>query len=137
MFPPTMENLKMTTTEILITLQRDYANFPRQQTFTIYAPDVYFKDPLTEFRGLPRYQKMIQFLDRWFKAIDLQLHDIGQNGETITTRWTLSWTSPLPWKPRIAISGRSELMLNEKELICSHIDYWDCSPWDVVKQHFR
>jgi hypothetical protein len=80
---------------------------------------------------------MIQFLGRWFQAIDLQLHDIAQVNQEITTRWTLNWTSPLPWKPRIAISGRSELTLNEAGLIISHIDYWDCSPWDVVKQHFR
>jgi hypothetical protein len=131
-----MESPKMTPTDILTTLQGDYENFPHQQTFDVYAPDVYFKDPLTEFRGLERYQQMIQFLDRWFQAIDLQLHAMEQQGDGITTRWTLSWTSPLPWKPHISISGRSELTLNQKGLIASHIDYWDCSPWNVFKQHF-
>ncbi|AIE75238.1 hypothetical protein D082_27100 [Synechocystis sp. PCC 6714] len=122
---------------ILTILQRDYANFPRQQTFSIYDPDVYFQDPLSQFRGLARYEKMIQFLARWFRAIDLQLHDIAQVEKQITTRWTLGWTSPLPWQPRITISGHSELTLNEGGLIVAHIDYWDCSPWNVLKQHFR
>lgn len=126
----------MIPTDILATLQRDYENFPLNQTFDLYAPEVYFKDPLTEFCGLPRYQKMIQFLDRWFEAIALQLHSIDQQDNLIKTRWTLTWTSPLPWKPRIAISGRSELILNSENLITSHIDYWDCSPWNVVQQHF-
>jgi hypothetical protein len=131
-----MESPKMIPTDILITLERDYENFPHQQTFAIYHPEVYFKDPLTEFRGLPRYQKMIQFLDRWFQAIDLQLHAMEQQDNLIKTRWTLAWTSPLPWKPRIAISGRSELTVNDQNLIISHIDYWDCSRGNVFKQHF-
>jgi hypothetical protein len=137
MLPPTMESPKMTSNDIILTiLQQDYANFPWHQTFSIYDPNVYFQDPLSQFRGLARYEKMIQFLGRWFQAIELQLHYIAQVEQEINTRWTLSWTSPLPWKPRIAISGRSELNLNEAGLIISHIDYWDCSPWDVVKQHF-
>ncbi|MBE9197056.1 DUF2358 domain-containing protein [Synechocystis sp. LEGE 06083] len=138
MLPSTMESPKMTSENSILTiLQRDYANFPWQQTLSIYDADVYFQDPLTQFRGLARYEKMIQFLARWFQSIDLQLHDIARVDREITTRWTLSWTSPLPWKPRIAISGRSELTLNEVELIISHIDYWECSPWNVVKQHFQ
>jgi hypothetical protein len=25
----------------------------------------------------------------------------------------------------------------DRELIISHIDYWECSKFDVIKQHFR
>jgi hypothetical protein len=49
----------------------------------------------------------------------------------------LSWTTPLPWRPRIAISGWSELQLNDAGLICRHVDYWHCSKFAVVQQHFR
>ena len=44
-------------------LLEDYQRFPDNQTFDIYAPDVYFKDPLNEFRrpttshNLQRIQK--------------------------------------------------------------------------------
>jgi hypothetical protein len=48
----------------------------------------------------------------------------------------MSWNSPLPWKPRISVSGWSELRLNAEGLIVSHIDYWHCSRLDVIKQHF-
>ena len=98
---------------------------------------------MTEFRGIKRYQSMIGFMSHWFQNIQMELHDIKQMGDLpeplrdrIETQWTLSWTTPLPWQPRIAISGRSELMLNEQNLIISHIDYWDCSRWDVLRQHF-
>jgi hypothetical protein len=128
---------------ILNILQEDYQRFPLNQSYEIYAKDVYFKDPMTEFRGITRYQSMIGFMTHWFQNIQMELHDIKQVTEIsepprdrIETRWTLSWTTPLPWQPRITISGRSELMLNEQNLIISHIDYWDCSRWDVLRQHF-
>ena len=128
---------------IIEILQEDYQRFPRDQTYEIYAKDVYFKDPMTEFRGIKRYQSMIGFMSHWFQNIQMELHHIEQIGDLaeplrdrIETRWTLSWTTPLPWQPRIAISGRSELMLNGQNLIISHIDYWDCSRWDVLRQHF-
>jgi hypothetical protein len=122
--------------KILDILRDDYQRFPDNQTFDIYAADVYFKDPLNEFRGLPQYKKTIQFIQTWFRDVQMDLHDIQQQGNQINTEWTLNWTTPLPWKPRIAIPGRSELKLNQDKLICSHIDYWHCSRLDVLKQHF-
>jgi Uncharacterized conserved protein (DUF2358) len=121
---------------ILDTIRRDYQCFPRDQSREIYAPDVFFKDPMTEFRGLDRYVQMIGFIDRFFHNPQLDLHKIVQEGAQIRTDWTLTWTTPLPWQPRTAISGWSELTLNEAGLIASHIDYWHCSKWDVLKQQF-
>lgn len=122
--------------DIIEILQQDYQKFPQDQNYTIYAEDVYFKDPLNEFRGLSRYQQMITFIDTWFRNVQLDVHKIQRQEQQIETEWTLSWNSPLPWQPRINISGRSELLLNEGEQIISHIDYWYCSIWDVLRQHF-
>jgi len=121
--------------DIIDILKTDYERFPINQTYTIYASCVYFKDPLNEFRGIERYQQMINFITTWFKDIKMDLHDIHREGDTIFTEWTLNWTTPLPWRPRIAIPGRSELTLNQEDLIMSHIDYWHCSSWDVIQQH--
>jgi Uncharacterized conserved protein (DUF2358) len=117
-------------------LEEDYERFPLDQTYRIYAEDVFFKDPVTEFRGIARYQQMIGLMNTWFKSPKMDLHDIQQSGNCIKTRWTLSWTTPLPWQPRISIDGKSELELNEEGLITAHLDYWDCSRMDVLKQHF-
>ncbi len=121
--------------DIIEILKQDYQKFPLDQTYSIYAQDVFFKDPMNEFRGIERYQQMIGFIGTWFLNLKLDLHDIRRDGETIVTRWTLSWNTPLPWKPRISIPGWSELRLNADDLIVSHIDYWDCSRIDVLKQH--
>ncbi|MBW4643073.1 MAG: DUF2358 domain-containing protein [Goleter apudmare HA4340-LM2] len=117
-------------------LKEDYQRFPVNQTYSIYASDVYFQDPLNKFHGVERFKKTISFIQTWFLNPKMDLHDIQSLGDTIKTEWTLSWNTPLPWKPRISISGWSELRLNSVGLIVSHIDYWHCSRLDVVKQHF-
>jgi hypothetical protein len=123
--------------DIVETLRRDYANFPHDQSYQIYAEDVYFQDPLTRFRGLDRYRQTIDFIRTWFKNPHLELYAIDRVDNLVTTRWSLSWNTPLPWRPRIEITGHSEMLVNECELIISHIDYWDCTPLDVLKQNFR
>jgi len=120
--------------DIIQILKQDYQRFPVNQTYGIYAKDVYFQDPLNRFHGIERYKKMIAFITNWFIAPKMDLHDIRQAGKTITTHWTLSWNAPVLWKPRITIPGWSELRLNQDNLIVSHIDYWNCSRLDVLKQ---
>lgn len=122
--------------DIIEILQKDYQRFPVNQTYSIYAEEVYFQDPLNKFRGVERYKQMIKFIETLFLDPKMDLHDIQPLGDTIKTEWTLSWNTPLPWKPRISIPGWSELRLNSLGLIVSHIDYWKCSRWDVLKQHF-
>ena len=123
--------------DIITILRQDYAKFPIDQSYQIYAEDVYFQDPLTRFRGLDRYKQTIEFIQKWFKNPHLELYAIDRVDRSISTRWSLSWNTPLPWHPRIEITGTTELLLNERDLIISHIDNWDCAPLDVLKQHFR
>jgi hypothetical protein len=121
--------------EIIEILKQDYQRFPAHQTYSIYHENVYFQDPLNKFHGVKRYREMIQFIEKWFINPQMEVHNIQQIGNQIKTEWTLNWHTPLPWKPRISISGWSELTLNPDNLIISHIDYWHCSPLDVIKQH--
>jgi hypothetical protein len=121
---------------LLETIEKDYQNFPQNQTYSIYAENVYFQDPLNKFRGVNRYQQMIGFLGTFFRDIQLTLHDISQQDNTIKTEWTLAMTSPLPWQPRLVIPGYSQLVFNDRQLIISHIDYWHISPLKVLQQNF-
>ncbi|GAP97298.1 hypothetical protein NIES2104_38450 [Leptolyngbya sp. NIES-2104] len=118
-------------------LREDYARFPKDQSYDLYASDVFFQDPMNRFRGVDRYRAMIKFIDTAFLNVRMDLHTIEQIGDDIQMRWTLSWNAPLPWKPRMAISGRTELKVNSAGLIASHVDYWDCSRLNVVKQIFN
>lgn len=124
--------------DLIATIKEDYKNFPKHQTYSIYAEDVYFKDPVNKFSGCDRYQKMIQFMETYFHNITLDLHNISQSEDTIETQWTLSWTvSMLPWSPRLSIPGYSHLHINSQGLIDRHIDYWNCSRLAVIKQLFQ
>ena len=123
--------------DILTALRQDYDRFPLDQTYSLYSETVFFKDPMTEFRGVKKYQEMIALIDRFFHNPQLDLRDIQQTGDRIRTDWTLSWTTPLPWKPRISISGWSDLTIDlTTGLITQHIDFWNCTRWNVVQQHF-
>lgn len=117
-------------------LKEDYARFPKDQTYDIYAEEVYFKDPLNEFRGVKRYRSMIGFLSNFFSNIEMEVHNLVSEETKIRTEWTLHMTPPLPWKPRLSIPGWSVLTVNEHNLIISHIDYWRISPWQVLSQNF-
>jgi hypothetical protein len=117
-------------------IQQDYQNFPQNQTYSIYAENVHFRDPIYNFYGKKKYQSMITFLSKWFKNLRLELHEIKQEDNQIKTRWTMSWVSPLPWQPSVAVTGTSILEVNDN-LIVGHYDYWDCSVWDLIAQHFH
>ncbi|MEL6604959.1 MAG: DUF2358 domain-containing protein [Cyanobacteria bacterium J06614_10] len=122
-------------TALVDQLSADYARFPEAQTYSLYADDVRFKDPLNAFSGVEKYQQMIGFLAKFFSDIQMDLHSIEQTQPSeITTHWTLHMTAPLPWQPRLSIPGRSELGVNQSGKIDSHIDYWNCSRLDVLKQ---
>jgi len=117
-------------------LRADYARFPREQSYQLYDPAVKFEDPISQFQGRETYQWMIGLMAQWFKHMQMDLHEIEQKDAVITTRWTLSWDAPLPWKRRIQVQGRSILHINAQGLIDSHVDYWDISRWQVLQQHF-
>ncbi|WP_030005895.1 DUF2358 domain-containing protein [Picosynechococcus sp. NKBG042902] len=123
--------------DLLDILRQDYQKFPQDQTFAIYSDDVFFQDPLNRFQGRDRYQKMIGFLGRWFRDIHLELHDLQQTQQIIRSEWTLSMTCPLPWQPRLRISGHSLLEINADNLIVSHIDYWQKPPLKILLQVFQ
>jgi len=125
------------TSHVMAQLKQDYEQFPKDQTYELYADNVHFKDPMNEFEGVERYRKMIGFLDRFFNDIHMELRSIEQTSpELITTQWTLNMNAPLPWSPRLSIPGRSELGLSKSGLINSHTDYWNCSKLAVLLQVF-
>ena len=117
-------------------LREDYQRFPDDQTYDIYAEDIYFKDPLNEFNGVKKYRAMIGFLGTFFGDVKMDVRNVSKEGDVIKTEWTLNMTSPLPWKPRLSIPGWSELGVSDRNLIASHVDYWHISRWEVLRQNF-
>jgi hypothetical protein len=123
--------------DIIEILRTDYAQFPNNQTYSIYAEDVLFQDPVFRFRGRDRYQKMIQLIQTWFIQPYLDLQSLQQVGTEIHAQWILSWQAPLPWRPHLHIPGYTTLQLNPEGQIIAHIDTWHYSKWQVFQQLFR
>jgi vacuolar-type H+-ATPase subunit H len=72
--------------DIVETLKADYARFPVNQTYSIYADDVYFQDAVFKFRGIELYKWMIKFIQTVFLNLKLDLHQIQSQEEIIKTR---------------------------------------------------
>lgn len=117
-------------------LAADYARFPENQTYSLYATDVEFRDPLNRVQGRAHFESMIGFLWRWFKDLRLELHELRIENNHIRTEWTMRWLAPLPWQPPIAVSGWSELTVNAAGEIQTQVDYWHCSRWELLQQHW-
>ena len=49
--------------DIVENLTADYQRFPANQTYSLYAQDVFFHDPLNKFRGIKKYKAMIGFIN--------------------------------------------------------------------------
>ena len=132
------EQTSLSVEQVIERLQEDYQRFPEDQSYDLYASEVYFKDPMNEFRGVGQYRRMIGFIQSWFRQIEMELHDISKkDAAAIETRWTLHLTVPLPWQPRLSIPGKSELQIDQSGLIVSHVDYWNLPRWRVAMQLFE
>ena len=44
--------------DILDQIRLDYERFPHDQSYHLYADDVYFEDPLNKSRGVDRYRRI-------------------------------------------------------------------------------
>lgn len=130
----TKTEIPLPIAQVMETLIQDYARFPDDQTFALYDPQVQFRDPMSRIRGREQFQTMIAWMQRWFRDLRLELHDIRAEGSLIHTRWRMRWIAPLPWQPAMVVTGRSELKVNEQGLIAAQTDYWDCSRWQLLQQ---
>lgn len=59
------------------------------------------------------------------------IHSVQENN----LRWTLSFTYPLPWRPQVTVSGRSEMTLTKSGKEVYEIkDKWDKAPLTLLQQ---
>lgn len=124
----------------IATLQQELPTlFERDLSYDIYSQDIFFKDPVNTFKGKFNYRIIfwtLRFHGRlFFTELHFDLHNVqSTEPETILATWTVRGILRLPWKPRLLFHGYSTYKLNQDGLIYEHIDTWDRSPWQVLKQ---
>ncbi|MBW4692507.1 MAG: DUF2358 domain-containing protein [Lyngbya sp. HA4199-MV5] len=127
----------------IVTLQHDLPMlFERDIAYDIYSQAIDFRDPVNRFKGKFNYRIIfwtLRFHGRlFFTDLHFDLHRVQQaTPETIRADWTVRGTLRVPWKATLFFNGYSLYTLNEDGLITTHVDTWDRSPKEILKQFVR
>jgi hypothetical protein len=128
--------------QVIDTLRQDLPTlFEKDITYDIYTGDIFFKDPVNTFKYKFNYRIIfwtLRFHGRlFFTDLHFDLHDLYQSlPDTIFAVWTVRGTLRLPWKPKLLFNGTSTYRLRGTQ-IYSHLDTWDRSPGEILRQFWR
>ncbi|QLE56616.1 DUF2358 domain-containing protein [Nostoc sp. TCL26-01] len=129
--------------QIITTLEQDLPTlFEKDISYDIYTNDIYFRDPVNQFKGKFNYRIIfwtLRFHARlFFTQIYFDLHEVSHTDEDIIlAKWTVRGTLRVPWKAQIFFNGYSTYKLNPDNLIYEHIDTWDRQPGAIVRQFWQ
>ncbi|GJP56932.1 hypothetical protein CLOM_g15984, partial [Closterium sp. NIES-68] len=103
-----------------------------------------FADPTVRFSGLALWRRNISLLTPFFDGPTIHLLDLQVVGPTpssaarLETRWRLCAPIRLPWRPLVDINGSTVHTLNGAATkVVSHVEAWEVSAFDAIKQLFR
>jgi hypothetical protein len=129
--------------QAIVTLNRDLPTlFETDISYDIYSQEIFFQDPVNTFKGKRNYRIIfwtLRFHGRlFFTELHFDLHEVRQTSPNeIQADWTVRGTLRVPWKAKILFNGNSLYTLNADALIYKHIDTWDRSPGEILKQFIR
>jgi hypothetical protein len=94
---------------------------------TVVAPDVRFKDPFNEVRGVEAYRRLLAKMFEAVPDVRFTVSHRAVDGETCFLRWrcagTLTAMGAKPW----VVEGMSELRFSPDGRVREHIDHWDAA----------
>lgn len=139
-----LENIDQSqVSSVLETLETELPDlFTTDLTYDIYTKNIYFRDPVSIFKGKFNYRIIFWTLrfhgQLFFTSLHFDLHDVEQTAtDTILANWTVRGTLRLPWRAKLFFNGYSTYKLTPEGLIYEHIDTWDREPGEILKQFFR
>ena len=127
---------------VIQTLRADLPTlFERDISYDIYTTDIWFRDPVNEFKGKFNYRIIfwtLRFHARlFFREIYFDVRDISQTAsDTIIVNWTVRGRLRVPPKGFVFFNGYSNYTLNKRGLIYNHVDTWDRRPTEILQQFF-
>lgn len=127
----------------IATLQHDLPTlFEKDISYDIYSQEIEFRDPVNRFKGKFNYRIIFWTLrfhgQLFFTQLYFDLHDVRAiASDIIRADWTVRGTLRVPWNAKIFFNGYSIYKLNQAALICEHVDTWDRSPTEILRQFFR
>ncbi|MGJ3248236.1 MAG: DUF2358 domain-containing protein [Elainellaceae cyanobacterium] len=125
---------------VIRTLKRELPTlFEEDLSYDIYTSNIFFKDPVNTFKYKFNYRIIfwtLRFHGRlFFTELYFDLHDVHQAAKNvILADWTVRGTLRLPWDAAIRFNGQSTYKLTDDGLIYEHIDTWDRTPGEILRQ---
>jgi hypothetical protein len=135
-----MDKYQSQVEKAIATLKQDLPTlFEKDISYEIYRNDIFFKDPVNQFKWKCNYRIIFWTLrfhgKLFFTELYFDLHDVEQVApEMILAHWTVRGRLRLPWKADLFFNGYSNYKLDETGLIYEHIDTWDREPKAILKQ---
>lgn len=129
--------------QVISTLKCDLPTlFEKDISYNIYTQDIYFKDPVNTFKGKFNYRIIfwtLRFHGRlFFTELFFDLHTVEQTAQDVVlAHWTVRGTLRVPWSAKVFFNGYSTYKLTPEGLIYEHIDTWDRSPGEILRQFFQ
>ena len=124
----------------IATLQHDLPTlFERDISYDIYSRNIDFRDPVNRFKGKFNYRIIfwtLRFHGRlFFTELFFDLHEVKLASQTtIRADWTVRGTLRVPWKAKLFFNGYSLYTLDQEAFISEHVDTWDRSPGEILRQ---
>ncbi len=135
-----MDEYQFQVEKAIATLKQDLPTlFEKDISYDIYRKDIFFKDPVNQFKWKFNYRIIFWTLrfhgQLFFTELYFDLHDVEQVApDMILANWTVRGRLRLPWKTELFFNGYSNYKLDEDGLIYEHIDTWDREPKAILKQ---
>ncbi|MCT7982108.1 DUF2358 domain-containing protein [Laspinema sp. A4] len=135
-----MDEYQSQVSRAIATLKEDLPTlFEKDISYEIYRKDIFFKDPVNQFKWKFNYRIIFWTLrfhgQLFFTELYFDLHDVEQVApDMILANWTVRGRLRLPWKADLFFNGYSNYKLDETGLIYEHIDTWDREPKAILKQ---
>lgn len=129
--------------QVMTTLKADLPHlFAQDISYDIYTSTIYFHDPVNTFKGKLNYRIIfwtLRFHARlFFTTIFFDLHQVTHpNPDTILATWTVRGTLRVPWRAQILFNGTSTYKLTSDAQIYEHVDTWDRSPGEILRQFIQ
>ncbi|HLO88308.1 MAG TPA: DUF2358 domain-containing protein [Nostocaceae cyanobacterium] len=116
--------------------------FEKDISYDIYTENIYFRDPISIFKGKFNYKIIFWTLrfhaKLFFTQIAFDVHEVLQSADDgILVKWTVRGVLRVPWKAKLFFNGHSNYKFNADGLIYEHIDTWDRKPGEILAQFWQ
>lgn len=106
------------------TLKHEFSN--------IFDPQVYFKDPFNEVRGLSDLQRVFSHMFSQLHEPEFRIHHTAGADKTGYLEWRFYFKLK-PQGEMQQINGMSKILINEQDKVMVHMDYWDSGEYVYQK----